>query len=77
MIKTAQGQKTWTVCYRIGDRSNFKWKRIIVPFTTRAEADEKRAEFERMNYKSLVYDTEKLNAIGMPDTFEAGDPVVR
>ena len=64
---TIKKAKTFTVIYRTGGTENFKWHKVLTLHRTKetAMADVKR--IEKQGYKALMFDTDKLNAIGMPD----------
>jgi hypothetical protein len=65
---------TYTVIYRTGGTERFKWNRMLDTFTTHAAATLEAEDVERMGYRALVYNTAKLDAIGMPETY--GPPFV-
>ena len=63
-------RKLWVVVYRTGGTDNFQWHRSL-PYLTRKEADESKAESERMGYPCMVEDYHLSMSIGVPDTFDA------
>jgi hypothetical protein len=66
---------SYTVVFRTGGRDNFQWKRVLTNFSTREEADLKKQEIEEMGYPCLVFDTHRLNNIGLPETYSKEDLV--
>lgn len=68
--------KSYTVIYRTGGTENFQWKKCL-PVATREKAFQDKAEIERMGYKSIVHDTDQINAIGLPETYDASQPVIQ
>jgi hypothetical protein len=64
--------KQYAVIYRTGGTENFRWHRVL-DILTREEAATKADELNRMGYPSLVHNADRLNAIGLPDTFSAED----
>lgn len=65
--------QTFTVIYRTGGTENFKWNRVGERYPDRASAKESAAGLERMGYPSLVHDTKLLDAIGLPESFDADE----
>ncbi len=66
---------SFTVAYRTGGRLNCTWRRTLA-FATREEARQAAADTERMGYKALVFETAKLDAIGLPVGWCSGcDPM--
>ena len=63
--------QTFTVIYRTGGTETFKWNRILTSFEDKQDAIAKKIELEKMGYPSLIHDTHLLDAVGMPETFEA------
>lgn len=66
--------KSYTVIYRTGGRARCIWKRCA-PVPTWREAEEQRAEIERMGYRASIFDTDQLDRIGMPEGWEAAQDV--
>ncbi len=62
-------KKTFTIGYRIGGTKNFQWKRTIA-FLSEEEARKKRDEIINGGRLAYIYDTDKLNAIGLPTTYD-------
>lgn len=62
--------KSYTVIYRTGGTVNFEWKKCQ-PTADRAAAYAMRNDIEKMGYKALVHDTNQLEIIGLPSTYEA------
>lgn len=67
--------QTFTVIYRTSGTENFKWNRVGERYPNRASAKESAAGLEPMGYPSLVHDTKLLDAIGLPESFDAHDNV--
>jgi hypothetical protein len=61
-------EKTYTVVYRTGGTLRCEWHRVAD--TSHAIALKDQAEIERMGYKALIFDTEQLNAVGLPEGWE-------
>jgi hypothetical protein len=64
--------KTYTVIYRTGGKENFRWNRTLA-YQTYAVAMRAALELSRAGYVGLIHETAKLDAIGLPETFEPGD----
>ena len=64
--------KQFAVIYRTGGTDNFRWNRVLDTFT-REEAANTASNLARMGYPALVHNADRLNAIGLPDTFSAED----
>ena len=62
---------TYSLAYRTGGTSNAKWHRVSERYATRPEAASRQAEIETMGYKTLVYKTKSLDAVGLPAGYEA------
>jgi hypothetical protein len=62
-------KKTYTVIYRTGGTDNFKWNKVTDTFTDYNDATIKAATIEKMGYKTIIHDTEKINNIGLPETY--------
>lgn len=62
--------KTYSIIYRTGGTDNFKWHRVGERYTTPTLAYAKQSELEKMGYPSLVHDTEMIESIGLPDTYQ-------
>ena len=61
----------FAVVYRTGEPTRFEWCRTTSDYATREAADTKRAELEQAGHKVLVHNAKLLDAIGLPETFEA------
>jgi hypothetical protein len=68
---TQAAKAQYAVIYRTGGSANFKWRRVLDVYATRAQAEAKADEIEHMGYTALVHDAARLDAIGMPDTYSA------
>jgi len=68
--------QTYTVIYRTGGTENFKWNRVGERYPDRSSAQKSADGLERMGYPSLVHDTKLLDAIGLPETFNANAHIV-
>lgn len=66
--------KSFTVIYRTGGKLNFQWKKCL-PIANKAKALADKAEIERMGYPALLFDTVQLEAIGLPETYNAETPI--
>lgn len=66
-IKPAE---TFTVYYRTGGTDNFKWHRVNEAYETMEGAQYCVNHLRRAGYKAQYEATSKLNAIGLPETFE-------
>lgn len=66
--QAAQATK-YAVIYRTGGSANWKWHRVLDAYATRAQAEAKADEIERMGYPALVHSAARLDAIGMPETY--------
>lgn len=64
--------KTFTVAFRTGGRENVTWKKTVA-FLTRGEAVTAKAGIEKGGRKALLFDTDQLNAIGLPVGWDAND----
>ena len=67
---TSPRRTTFTVVYRTGGTENCTWRRTMA-YATREEARESAASVERMGYKALVHKTHEIDAIGMPEGWDA------
>lgn len=63
--------KTFTVIYRTGGPERCEWRDVWIAYGTRAAAAEGAAKIEAMGYKTLIFDTATLAAVGMPVGWEA------
>lgn len=61
--------KSFTVYYRTGGTINFQWKKCE-PVSSEAEARSLASSIERMGYYALYDTTERVNKIGLPDSYE-------
>lgn len=68
--KATMTQILFEIAYRTGGTSNFKWQPVIGAFT-RDECAAKRAEIERMGYKTVAHKAGWIETIGLPDGWEA------
>ena len=73
-MNTARATRTFTVAYRTGGTAAFAW-RTTVPFSTYDLAEQAAGDIRRGGRKALVFDTARLDSIGLPETWEAGDVV--
>jgi hypothetical protein len=62
---------TFSVAYRSGGTSNATWTRVLEVYPTREAAQVIVAEIERGGRKALIYKTASLDAIGLPQGWEA------
>lgn len=62
------------VVYRTGGSARFQWHRSIV-FQTRQEAEGALSAVLVAGYKGHIEDYERSLRIGLPETFEPGDPI--
>ena len=62
---------TYSVAYRTGGTAHCQWRRVYETFTTLEAANDCAARTERMGYKSNVYKTNELDAIGLPIGWDA------
>jgi hypothetical protein len=60
----------YTVIYRTGGWLTGKWFKVLETYPILEAAGKCKAEIERMGYKALVHETEKLEALGMPEGWE-------
>ncbi len=65
-----------TVCvvYRTGGTENFQWKRACVG--TKKDAEEGLKSIRNMGYRAFLANYKRSLLIGLPETFEPGDPIV-
>ena len=68
--------KTFTVVYRVGGTENFKWCKAL-PVATREAAELQKAEVIRGGRPAMVFDTERLEAVGLPETYDAKTPLAK
>ena len=64
---------SWCVIYRVGGRERFEWKRTLG--MTEAEAIKAANETMRMGYPVLIEQCKRVDAIGLPETFDVRDAV--
>ena len=62
------GGNKYSVYYRIGGETNFKWKSLYDIYT-KDQAKERVSELERMGYVAHYTTTEFLKAIGLPSSY--------
>lgn len=60
---------TYTPYYRTGGTENFKWQRACA-CATKEEAQQKVDELRKAGYPAHYNETNQLDAIGLPDTFD-------
>ena len=63
--------RTFTVIYRVGGTENFEWRKST-PYRSAIEANSEADKVGKMGYKSLVFDTDLINSLGLPETYEMG-----
>jgi len=61
--------KTYTIIYRTGTREAFLWQRHSVIANKRV-AEAVRRDLDEHGHKALVHDTARLDAIGLPETYD-------
>jgi hypothetical protein len=66
-------KKQFCVVYRTGGTANFKWQRTVPQ--DREQATLTCSDVNRAGYPAHVVDFQQSLKIGLPETFEAGDPV--
>jgi hypothetical protein len=66
--------KRYAVIYRTGTRQRFTWRTTGLSLSYPDAADHA-CVLERQGHKALIHDARLLEAVGVPDTFEAGDSV--
>ena len=59
--------KTFTVIYRTGGTDNYSWHRVSTLHNTKESAKADVTLIEKQGYRALMFDTDKLNSIGMPE----------
>jgi hypothetical protein len=64
----------YAVIFRRGGTENFRWSRLN-DFRTYDDATREAESLERMGYPALVHDAKHLDAVGLPETFAAGEPL--
>jgi hypothetical protein len=68
--------QSFAVIYRTGGTANFHWRRLFNEFAgadAKARATAEKTSLERMGYAALVMDAGQLEAIGLPETYDARD----
>lgn len=63
----------YCVIYRVGGRDRFEWKRTLG--MTQAEAIKAANETMRMGYPVLIEKCKRVDALGLPETFDVRDAV--
>lgn len=66
-----QSGETFSIVYRTGSPERCAWHRVLDTFPSKDATREKRDEIERMGYKTLIFRTYELNALGMPEGWNA------
>lgn len=61
--------QTWTIAYRIGGTENFQWRKTLA-IEHREQADRLAREIAVGGRKALVFPTDRLESIGLPETYE-------
>lgn len=59
--------QTFTVIYKTGGTLNSQWHRVLENYTSREAAQGKAAEVNRAGYETLIHDTARLEAVGLPE----------
>ena len=67
---------TWSVYYRTGGTDNFQWHTVMNRYGNKTEAQSKCAELNQAGFQAYVERTQILEAVGLPETFEASNPVL-
>jgi len=60
---------SFVVVYRTGSFKNPKWKSTF-PFNVRQDAERTKRQMEMAGTKALIYDTEELKKVGLPEGWE-------
>lgn len=60
---------TLTVIYRTGGTENFKWHKVFTLFPKPDAAIETAEQIRKMGYPTMIFETKKLESIGMPETY--------
>ena len=63
-------RKTFTVAFRMGGRENVTWNKTSAVDTV-AEAIQLKEGIEMGGRKALIFDTDQLNAVGLPVGWDA------
>lgn len=59
--------KTFTVLYKTGGKVRYQWHRVYELYLSMEAAVAKANEIRRQGYETLIHDTTRLDAIGMPE----------
>jgi hypothetical protein len=70
-----KNNNNYSVIYRTGGTVNFKWKRVLNIFIDKESAQMKKDELEKMGYKTLIFKTDQLNSIGLPESYDVETPI--
>jgi hypothetical protein len=62
--------KLYEIAYRTGGTENAKWRRVVGQFEWPA-CQAKRTEIEKMGYKTVANKAGWIEAIGLPEGWEA------
>jgi hypothetical protein len=62
--------KTFTIIYRTGTRESFLWQRHSVTENKLLAEVIKQDLEQHGGHKALVHDTKRLDAIGLPETYD-------
>jgi hypothetical protein len=57
---------TYSLAYRTGGTHHCQWRRVFDAYETREAAQTEAARLERMGYKANVYETARLDSVGLP-----------
>ena len=60
---------TWTTYYRTGGTANFKWQ-TAMRWSNKAQAEQQAEEIRRGGRSAHVMRTDRLQSVGLPETFE-------
>lgn len=63
---------TWTVAFRTGGTENCEWKKTV-SFLLKSDALEAKEAIEKGGRKALLFDTDQLNANGLPVGWDVKD----
>lgn len=67
---TSRTLNTFTVIYRTGGPAMCAWHKCLAVLTME-EAIEMKRDIERGGRKAIIHKTDELNALGMPEGWEA------
>ena len=69
-MKNIKPEKTFSVIYRKGGTLNFTWNKCTRRYSTKTEAQKMASQLEQLGYPSMIFDTNDLNTIGLPETYQ-------